>query len=840
MQERPLGNGAPQTHATIRGSNNATRHGERQTAGSAAPENDDGAPVPGEELRAILGKAYALGMQNALPEREISISTSMILFALASSDATRPLPHHENSPETICFARALQTLARDRFKLAWNAYFHFPQEEFHWKGSPGHDGRHQLSANARTWLQDAAWEARQAGRKQMAVADLISAFWGLSQGQYLEKLHQMGVDISMLHSQYEHALLSSQITEGPSRKQAAPPVSPSPSPQSNHIRQHLQHDRASHLDQMGFKPYAIAVAAFLTSSDAHGPISISIQAPWGAGKSSLMRQIQHQLDPDANQHPPESKITTGQVVKFLNRKLSSSKAPATPQTESKRWTVWFNAWKYESSEQVWAGLVDAIISQVSDRLAPVERELFLLRLNLSRIDDSVVRKKIYDRVAALWWVSIRRWALTAGALIVSFGSISALISHAIPAPPKWGVAASLFGATATQVAIAAYAVITFFKSRKKIADEPAKFSLAEYVRVPDYAKTVGIMHHIHQDLQRVLETLPRRTMQDGSGTPVNEPLVIFIDDLDRCSPNKIASVIEGLNTFLAGDRSEFLFVIGMDPQVVAAALEHAHKDVKNHLPAYEQTVPLGWRYMDKFIQLAFTIPPGRGLKNDTFIDYLIGVDTAAAKSAAATPAPAAPANQGDPVTVPRHGQRIEDPGENERESEQRQREASVQFRSDGEDVQKIMRWISKEYLSSPRELKRTLNFVRFLLLLRISRTTQCLPTPELAQYQRWAVLCMRWPDLALWLQWGNANPPQSDSDPTFDSMTAQRLYWLEQCSTGTGSACAEWGERVASKLGLPTGKVSWLANPDICHFFAQEARQPASQRISAGAAIGYY
>ncbi len=53
-------------------------------------------------------------------------------------------------------------------------------------------------------------------------------------------------------------------------------------------------------------------------------------------------------------------------------------------------------WRYQSSDQVWAGLADAIVRQVSDRLSPYEREKFLLRLNLNRVDTQVIRNKIWD------------------------------------------------------------------------------------------------------------------------------------------------------------------------------------------------------------------------------------------------------------------------------------------------------------------------------------------------------------------------------------------------------------------------------------------------------------
>jgi hypothetical protein len=48
-------------------------------------------------------------------------------------------------------------------------------------------------------------------------------------------------------------------------------------------------------------------------------------------------------------------------------------------------TFWFNAWNYENSDQIWAGLIDTIIRQYVTRLdTSQEQEEFWLRLHLKR------------------------------------------------------------------------------------------------------------------------------------------------------------------------------------------------------------------------------------------------------------------------------------------------------------------------------------------------------------------------------------------------------------------------------------------------------------------------
>ena len=78
-------------------------------------------------------------------------------------------------------------------------------------------------------------------------------------------------------------------------------------------------------------------------------------------------------------------------------------------TIKNRVTVWFNAWKYESTDQIWAGLADSIVKQVTERLSPVERELFFFRLHLKRLDIAKIRKKITDSLLSKLFELFARW-----------------------------------------------------------------------------------------------------------------------------------------------------------------------------------------------------------------------------------------------------------------------------------------------------------------------------------------------------------------------------------------------------------------------------------------------
>ena len=132
--------------------------------------------------------------------------------------------------------------------------------------------------------------------------------------------------------------------------------------------------------------------------------------------------------------------------------------------------------------------------------------------------------------------------------------------------------------------------------------EKARGDLLSLVREPDYEGKMGFLYLVESDIREILKLVSKPTA----------PLVIFIDDLDRCIPYKVAEVVEAVSLFLAGDYPNCIFVMGMEPRVVAAALEVANSDLINRMRQLgfgDESAPLGWRFMEKIVQLPLVLPP---------------------------------------------------------------------------------------------------------------------------------------------------------------------------------------------------------------------------------------
>jgi len=592
-------------------------------------------------------------------------------------------------------------------------------------------------------------------------------------------------------------------------------------------------DVATVTDRLGYDNYSEAIKTFIVDSGTPPPISISIQAPWGAGKSSLMRQIRAKIDPSHSQKNDRDKkpLKLSDVMAFLNQK--STVAIGDQKNENGPWTVWLNAWKYESSEQLWAGLVDAIVSQITARLARRERELFLLRLQLARVDDGIVRRRIYERIIAFWLEKVHTIALWCVASLGSLIGIRLVASEMDVGPillllVTWSPLGPMVG-------LAVYLVCSYYSARRKVQEEPASFSLSEYLDVPNYGQLLGSMHHIHEDLLRVLALTPA-----DPKTKISYPIVVFIDDLDRCSPSRIASVVEGVTMFLASDEFRCVFVIGIDPQMVAAALEEAHAKVRDQLPRYERTVPLGWRFMDKFIQLPFTIPPANAKTLTSFIEGLSGTAERQVK-AIAPPEDSGMAalRTGTSDEGPKNERRIQ-AFETKEQYLPETGEPERLFR-ESRDVGATISEASKIINGNPREIKRLANMARLYLSLRNVRRTKE-PTwrsPTVIQYARWITVALRWPDMMRWLQWGADEASWSAKELVHD-LVKRRLLFLEN-ATDQAKTPEGWTKLLVETLKVPgSAESDWASDPKLFEFFEAEAQMDASERLSSAAGVGFW
>ena len=81
-----------------------------------------------------------------------------------------------------------------------------------------------------------------------------------------------------------------------------------------------------------------------------------------------------------------------------------------------------------------------------------------------------------------------------------------------------------------------------------------------------------------------------------------KPLVFFIDDLDRCAPDRVAEVVESIHSLTAAGCVAF---IACDRDYVGAALTAKYKDLVKY---HADEAHFGRRFLEKIVQISFNLP----------------------------------------------------------------------------------------------------------------------------------------------------------------------------------------------------------------------------------------
>ena len=117
---------------------------------------------------------------------------------------------------------------------------------------------------------------------------------------------------------------------------------------------------------------------------------------------------------------------------------------------------------------------------------------------------------------------------------------------------------------------------------------------------------------LYQSFQKVVRAA-QKAKRNGDHSP---RIIFFIDDLDRCLPAQILSVLESLKLFLNLDGC--VYFLGVDRHALESSIRHHYKDLELDEVSY----------LDKIIQLPFTIPPIAPDSIKSFIESLLPAELA--------------------------------------------------------------------------------------------------------------------------------------------------------------------------------------------------------------------
>ncbi len=323
-------------------------------------------------------------------------------------------------------------------------------------------------------------------------------------------------------------------------------------------------DRSSKKDYLGFKPYVEALAEFITDTYTKPPITISVEGLWGSGKSSFLKQLEER-------------------VKELNPKAK---------------VVKFNPWRYSGEEALWASFAIELEAELQD--CKGWWKLVFLRMGWSRLKRDC------------------GWLLL-------FGLFS-LILHSFGFNPKLSL--NLLGGNIVELLLSLVAGAIYYSPllpfigvvlelKRVLSSAVIKFDLRQYLKErPDYQGKVPFLKKFHSDIELIVKAYSEK-----------EPIYVFIDDLDRCSPDKAIELLKAINLLMdiegESNSLNLYFILALDREKVAAGYGVKHKEFYEALAEGKATKSIGYEYIDKFIQLPFRVPTPEVQRIEEYVDNLI-------------------------------------------------------------------------------------------------------------------------------------------------------------------------------------------------------------------------
>lgn len=321
-------------------------------------------------------------------------------------------------------------------------------------------------------------------------------------------------------------------------------------------------------DLLGFKRFVEPIASRIANASGKGtPLTIGVYGEWGSGKTSFLKMVDETL---------------------RNQDI---------------YPIWFNAWKYDQEENLWAALIQTILDQA--RVSGKWYRRIWVKLKIWR-DTIDLRAGSWEIAKGLISAGLRI-AVIGICLLIVFGwsasEISAFLNRVFF---QWfssnPVALNFFQ---TSVIKAVAAVIAFFATKPdellKLFDKKLGIDYSKFKRSKSYRAHIAFLDEFSEEFKRIIKLI-------GSG----KPLVVIIDDLDRCLPEKAVQVLEAIKLFL--DVEGCIFLLAVDREVVEKAIAVKYKDLvaiakdSEDKPQRLLTL-LGENYFEKIVQLPFALPP---------------------------------------------------------------------------------------------------------------------------------------------------------------------------------------------------------------------------------------
>lgn len=236
--------------------------------------------------------------------------------------------------------------------------------------------------------------------------------------------------------------------------------------------------------------------------------------------------------------------------------------------------VEFNAWKYQETPAIWAYLYETLYNSRYKARSWRHRTGYTIKRNLKSMSWNLLIASIPTLVAYI---------------VKGIGSI-------------WGIA-SIGGVSVIGL------IIYWLKQNYNSAISFMK----KYTKEISFANELGVQAEIEKEITSLLESWIHEKSVDKM------KVLLYVDDIDRCSETKMISILESLRTVLENEeiRKRLIIICSIDPDKIIKGIEYKYRELYKedlHNIAIDQ--------MDKIFLTGIALPQLDDVQLEEFVTKL--------------------------------------------------------------------------------------------------------------------------------------------------------------------------------------------------------------------------
>ncbi|XP_069314489.1 NTPase KAP family P-loop domain-containing protein 1 [Eulemur rufifrons] len=250
----------------------------------------------------------------------------------------------------------------------------------------------------------------------------------------------------------------------------------------------------------------------------------------------------------------------------------------------------FSAWQYAGTDKLWAGLVTTLCEGIRHHYGPLPFSVYSVMGNKPLTTPGCCQREWHCRRRVCLGLLGLLAALALGVALLYLSLGGHEHGHGGPG----GSLLKVFGGAATTLSgsgllMAVYSVgkHLFVSQRKKIE---------RLVSREKFGSQLGFMCEVKKEVELLtdflcfLEIYQRRRLR----------VVLEVTGLDTCYPERVVGVLNAINTLLSDSHAPFIFILVVDPSILAACLESAGN--------MKGTADNGYLFLNRTVTLPFSVP----------------------------------------------------------------------------------------------------------------------------------------------------------------------------------------------------------------------------------------